>query len=163
MMDYITACLVTHYILDFWIIDQNNPSFRTPFQRMELIFKTVIILHYFYDLICTFPCFTWFIQIHFPGPPFLTPKVFSILARKTNNCDKKFIATLGKRIENLKEVGSVDEGNIILIFCPIVSRTGADIEAALNKCNHSTGYLIITQNLLFLTQGYKYFRWIHLQ
>ncbi|XP_051751070.1 uncharacterized protein si:dkey-27p18.3 isoform X2 [Ctenopharyngodon idella] len=65
-------------------------------------------------------------------------KVCSILAGKTNNCDKEFITTLGKKIEILGEVATVEESNIILIFCPIVSRTGTDIEAALNKFSYST-------------------------
>ncbi|XP_077097343.1 uncharacterized protein LOC143748943 [Siphateles boraxobius] len=65
-------------------------------------------------------------------------RLFSNLAGKTNDCDKKFIAILRMQIENLKEVGTVGESDIILIFCPIASRTGPDIEAALNKFNYST-------------------------
>ncbi|XP_048043284.1 uncharacterized protein si:dkey-27p18.3 isoform X1 [Megalobrama amblycephala] len=64
-------------------------------------------------------------------------KVSSILAGKTNNCDKEFINILGEKIENLGEAATVEESNIILVFCPIVSRAGTDIEAALNNFNYS--------------------------
>lgn len=84
--------------------------------------------------------FTLSILLYFPEGV----KVYSILAGKTNNCDKEFITTLGKKIEILAEVATVEESNIVLVFCPIVSRTGTDIEAALNNFNCSTGSLIIT-------------------
>uniref|UniRef100_A0A8C1LS82 Uncharacterized protein n=1 Tax=Cyprinus carpio TaxID=7962 RepID=A0A8C1LS82_CYPCA len=58
-------------------------------------------------------------------------KVFSISPGKINECDQKFIGILGNRIENLKVVHTEDESDIILVFCPIVSRAGTDIEAAL--------------------------------
>ncbi|XP_016106138.1 uncharacterized protein [Sinocyclocheilus grahami] len=65
-------------------------------------------------------------------------KVFSILAGKTNNCHKGVITLLRNQIKNLSEVGTVDKSDIILVFCPIVSRAGTDIDAALNKSNYST-------------------------
>ncbi|XP_016384142.1 uncharacterized protein LOC107720820, partial [Sinocyclocheilus rhinocerous] len=65
-------------------------------------------------------------------------KVFSILAGKIKNCQKEFFDILRNRIENLKEGRTVDESDIILVFCPIVSRAGTDIEAALNNVVYST-------------------------
>uniref|UniRef100_A0A672Q4V6 Uncharacterized protein n=1 Tax=Sinocyclocheilus grahami TaxID=75366 RepID=A0A672Q4V6_SINGR len=81
-----------------------------------------------------FPCFIYSIPIPFPEEV----KVFSILAGKTNNCHKGVITLLRNQIKNLSEVGTVDKSDIILVFCPIVSRAGTDIDAALNKSNYST-------------------------
>uniref|UniRef100_A0A8C1W2C5 Ig-like domain-containing protein n=1 Tax=Cyprinus carpio TaxID=7962 RepID=A0A8C1W2C5_CYPCA len=67
-------------------------------------------------------------------------KVFSILAGNANNCDQKFIDILEKQIRNLRKVCTVDESDIILVFCPIISRAGTDIEAALNKLKRHTDY-----------------------
>ncbi len=69
--------------------------------------------------------------------------MFSILAGKIKNCHKEFFTILRNRIENLKEGLTADESDIILVFCPIVSRAGTDIEAALNNFIYSTGCLII--------------------
>ncbi|XP_058632502.1 uncharacterized protein LOC131541036 isoform X2 [Onychostoma macrolepis] len=66
-------------------------------------------------------------------------KVFSILTGKIKNCHKEFFDILRNRIKNLKEGRTADESDIILVFCPIVSRAGTDIEAALNNLVYSTG------------------------
>ncbi|XP_066508924.1 uncharacterized protein [Hoplias malabaricus] len=47
--------------------------------------------------------------------------------------DKDFIKKLKQQVPNLKEVSTVEECDFILFFCPIVSRAGTDIEAALQK------------------------------
>ncbi|XP_056313591.1 uncharacterized protein LOC130229031 [Danio aesculapii] len=60
-------------------------------------------------------------------------KVCCVLAGKTNNCQTHFIASLQARVEHLREVRSVDESDIVLIFCPIVSRAGTDISAAVHR------------------------------
>uniref|UniRef100_A0A8C2JH58 Uncharacterized protein n=1 Tax=Cyprinus carpio TaxID=7962 RepID=A0A8C2JH58_CYPCA len=39
----------------------------------------------------------------------------------------------------MREVGTVDESDIILVFCPVVSRAGTDIDQALDIFNHNTG------------------------
>ncbi len=54
--------------------------------------------------------------------------MFSILAGNANNCDQKFIDILENRNRNLRNVHTVDESDIILVFCPVVSRAGTDIE-----------------------------------
>ncbi|XP_073716430.1 uncharacterized protein [Misgurnus anguillicaudatus] len=56
-----------------------------------------------------------------------------ISAGKTINSDKKFIETLKKAIPNMKDASTVDESDIVVVFCPIVSRAGTDIEAALKQ------------------------------
>ncbi|XP_043095927.1 uncharacterized protein LOC122345659 [Puntigrus tetrazona] len=66
-------------------------------------------------------------------------KVFSIFSGKIKNCQKEFYGILRNRIENLKEGRTVDESDIILLFCPIFSRPGTDIDSALNKITYSTG------------------------
>ncbi|XP_026066534.1 uncharacterized protein LOC113048847 isoform X2 [Carassius auratus] len=65
-------------------------------------------------------------------------KVCIFRTGKTNGCEKDFTDMLQSRIENLTEVGSVDESNIILVFCPVVSRAGTDIDNALERFNHYT-------------------------
>ncbi|XP_050964673.1 uncharacterized protein LOC127164691 [Labeo rohita] len=73
-------------------------------------------------------------------------KVFVTLAGKADQCHEEFIAILKNRIENLSVVHTVDETDIILVFCPIVSRVGSDIEAALKCCTDS----VHTQKLTVL-------------
>lgn len=68
--------------------------------------------------------------------------MFTIEAGKTNGCYTKFIAILKSRIECLREVRSVDESDVVLIFCPIVSRAGTDINSALAKVCYSRGNFI---------------------
>uniref|UniRef100_A0A8C2CWP4 Uncharacterized protein n=1 Tax=Cyprinus carpio TaxID=7962 RepID=A0A8C2CWP4_CYPCA len=64
-------------------------------------------------------------------------KVYIFRTGKTNNFDKDFTDMLQSRIENLTEVGTVDESDIILVFCLIVSRAGTDIDKALEIFNHN--------------------------
>ncbi|XP_057205452.1 uncharacterized protein LOC130563716 [Triplophysa rosa] len=54
-----------------------------------------------------------------------------------NSCDtpREILKHLHKRIPGLKEVYTVEECDVILVFCPIVSRAGTDMEAALNELN----------------------------
>ncbi|XP_073716760.1 uncharacterized protein [Misgurnus anguillicaudatus] len=65
-------------------------------------------------------------------------KLYSFLAGKTNNSHRKFIDTLKNQIQDLKEVRAMDESDIFMVFCPIVSRAGTDIEAALKRFKDST-------------------------
>ncbi len=46
---------------------------------------------------------------------------------------------LQKQRPNSKEVHIVDDCDVILVLCPIVSRAGTDIDAALNKLNTCSG------------------------
>ncbi|KAI5089528.1 hypothetical protein C0J45_20936, partial [Silurus meridionalis] len=59
-------------------------------------------------------------------------KYLVCLSGKTVDADKMFIYQLKKSI-NLQEVSEVDECDFILVFCPVVSRAGTDIEAAMKK------------------------------
>ncbi|XP_057180179.1 uncharacterized protein LOC130547846 isoform X3 [Triplophysa rosa] len=61
-----------------------------------------------------------------------------MLTGKTNNSHKSFVYSLMNRVEDLREVPMVDGSNIVLVFCPIVSRAGTDIEAALKIFTDST-------------------------
>ncbi|KAA0717273.1 GTPase IMAP family member 6 [Triplophysa tibetana] len=54
---------------------------------------------------------------------------------QTGNSPREILKHLHKSKPGLKEVCSVDECDVILVFCPIVSRAGTDMEAALNKLN----------------------------
>ncbi|XP_073670953.1 uncharacterized protein [Paramisgurnus dabryanus] len=65
-------------------------------------------------------------------------KLFWELAGKTNDSHRSFIDTLINQIQDIKEVSTVDESNTFVVFCPIVSRAGTDIEAALKIFNNST-------------------------
>uniref|UniRef100_A0A8C1XC94 Uncharacterized protein n=1 Tax=Cyprinus carpio TaxID=7962 RepID=A0A8C1XC94_CYPCA len=44
------------------------------------------------------------------------------------------------QIEDLREVRTVDESDIILVFCPIVSRAGTDIDVALKHFSNYTDF-----------------------
>ncbi|XP_056603295.1 uncharacterized protein LOC130420176 isoform X3 [Triplophysa dalaica] len=72
--------------------------------------------------------------IHFSGGV----KLFYMLTGKTNNSHKSFVDSLMNQVEELREVPTVDESDIVLVFCPIVSRAGTDIEAALKVFTDST-------------------------
>ncbi len=74
--------------------------------------------------------------------------MFSILAGNANNCDQKFIDILENRNRNLRNVHTVDESDIILVFCSVVSRAGTDIEKALKKLKCCTGCLINHHTIL---------------
>ncbi|XP_047665314.1 uncharacterized protein LOC113640201 [Tachysurus fulvidraco] len=58
-----------------------------------------------------------------------------ILSGKTLNSHKNFITRLKRRV-HLKEVNTEDECDFILVFCPIVSRAGTDIEAAMKRLHN---------------------------
>ncbi|XP_058632693.1 uncharacterized protein LOC131541143 isoform X2 [Onychostoma macrolepis] len=57
---------------------------------------------------------------------------------KTNGHYKDFTHMLQSRIENLREVPTVDESDVILVFCPVVSRAGTDINKALERFTGKT-------------------------
>ncbi|XP_051965928.1 uncharacterized protein LOC127631707 isoform X2 [Xyrauchen texanus] len=65
-------------------------------------------------------------------------KVFIPLIGHKDNTLMDFMANLKKLFTSLREVDTVDKSDIVLLFCPIVSRAGTDIEAALKKFNDST-------------------------
>ncbi|XP_036436731.1 uncharacterized protein LOC118814936 isoform X4 [Colossoma macropomum] len=54
-----------------------------------------------------------------------------ILAGNTLNCEEDFKTHLNEKF--LLEETSVEESDVILLFCPIVRRGGSDIEAALQR------------------------------
>ncbi|KAL6463352.1 hypothetical protein MHYP_G00277430 [Metynnis hypsauchen] len=62
-------------------------------------------------------------------------KYFTIVTGQTINADKDFIRNLHKHRPNLQKVSSVEKCDFILVFCPVVSRAGTDIEAALKNLN----------------------------
>ncbi|CDQ73853.1 unnamed protein product [Oncorhynchus mykiss] len=59
-------------------------------------------------------------------------KFFSILTGNTLGSHEKLINRLASK-RHLTEVMSLEESDVILAFCPIVSRAGTDIEAALQQ------------------------------
>ncbi|KAK2816559.1 hypothetical protein Q7C36_022830 [Tachysurus vachellii] len=70
---------------------------------------------------------------------FLGNKVFVLVTGKTLNVDKKFMEHLKQQKPDLQEVENVAECDYVLVFCPIVSRAGTDIEAALKKLQDIAG------------------------
>ncbi|KAL2082331.1 hypothetical protein ACEWY4_022149 [Coilia grayii] len=64
------------------------------------------------------------------GPPVI--QVFTILIGKTLGSHESFLELLATQV-TLERVDSVMECDVILAFCPIVSRVGTDIVAALPK------------------------------
>ncbi|KAG7460919.1 hypothetical protein MATL_G00204060, partial [Megalops atlanticus] len=59
-------------------------------------------------------------------------KVYVVLAGNTLNVHKTFVARLRAKV-HLTEVQNVEECDVILVFCPVSSRAGTDIDAALQK------------------------------
>lgn len=66
-------------------------------------------------------------------------KFLTLITGKTLHSDKSVIDYLKKQRPSLSRVQSVDECDFILVFCPIVSRAGTDIDAALQKLNKTSG------------------------
>ncbi|XP_066508949.1 uncharacterized protein [Hoplias malabaricus] len=60
-------------------------------------------------------------------------KFFCAVGGKTLNSHLEFIKHLKEGPFDVEEVFNVEESDFILFFCPIVSRAGTDIEAALQK------------------------------
>ncbi|XP_072542221.1 uncharacterized protein [Salminus brasiliensis] len=60
-------------------------------------------------------------------------KFLSCVSGKTLGSDEGFIRKLIDGIPGLKEVSTVEECDVILAFCPVVSRAETDIESALKK------------------------------
>ncbi|XP_076866898.1 uncharacterized protein LOC143518345 [Brachyhypopomus gauderio] len=58
-------------------------------------------------------------------------KYVSIRSGKTLGAHEHFLQMLHEQIPDLQEVSTVEECDVILLFCPIVSLAGTDIEAAL--------------------------------
>ncbi|XP_036436674.1 uncharacterized protein LOC118814905 isoform X2 [Colossoma macropomum] len=63
-------------------------------------------------------------------------KYLRCVSGKTLKADEEYLRKLNERIPGLKEVFNVEECDIILAFCPVVSRAGTDIKAALEKLQH---------------------------
>ncbi|XP_036436685.1 uncharacterized protein LOC118814911 [Colossoma macropomum] len=63
-------------------------------------------------------------------------KYLCCVSGKTLKADEEYLRKLNEQIPNLKEVFNVEECDIILAFCPVVSRAGTDIKAALEKLQH---------------------------
>ncbi|KAK3527062.1 hypothetical protein QTP86_008641 [Hemibagrus guttatus] len=60
-------------------------------------------------------------------------KVFLLVTGNTLNAHEKVMEILKTQKPDLQVVEKVDESDYVLVFCPIVSRAGTDIEAALKK------------------------------
>ncbi|KAL7834433.1 hypothetical protein SRHO_G00286800 [Serrasalmus rhombeus] len=69
------------------------------------------------------------------SPPVKTKPVniFSCVTGKTLGSHEDFVRILCKRRTALQEVLTVEECDVVLVFCPVVSRAGTDIEAALQE------------------------------
>ncbi|KAL7834437.1 hypothetical protein SRHO_G00286840 [Serrasalmus rhombeus] len=70
-----------------------------------------------------------------PAPPVKTKPVniFSCVTGKTLGSHEDFVRILCKRRTALQEVLTVEECDVVLVFCPVVSQAGTDIEAALQE------------------------------
>uniref|UniRef100_A0A8C2F1R9 Uncharacterized protein n=1 Tax=Cyprinus carpio TaxID=7962 RepID=A0A8C2F1R9_CYPCA len=74
------------------------------------------------------------VQEYEPFEP-VQEKYYVIEMGKSGNLRKEILGHLHQQRPYLEEVRSVEDCNVILVFCPIVSRAGTDIDAALNKLN----------------------------
>ncbi|KAM9440328.1 uncharacterized protein Hap1MRO34_025592 isoform 3-T3 [Clarias gariepinus] len=66
-------------------------------------------------------------------------RFFVLLSGNTLNVHKAIIDHLTRQTSDLQEVSTVDDCDFILVFCPVVSRAGTDIEAAVQKLHSSSG------------------------
>ncbi len=64
---------------------------------------------------------------------------FIIEMGKSHILRKEILGHLQKHRPGWTETPSVEDCNVILVFCPIVSRAGTDIDAALNELNTCPG------------------------
>lgn len=60
-------------------------------------------------------------------------KIFPYLAGETLNCHESFLKQLPKK--HVKVVNSHQEGVVVIVFCPIVSRFETDITTALSNAS----------------------------
>ncbi|KAL6463349.1 hypothetical protein MHYP_G00277400 [Metynnis hypsauchen] len=60
-------------------------------------------------------------------------RIFTLITGKTLGSHKDFVRILCKRRTALQEVLTVEECDLVLVFCPVVSRAGTDIKAALQE------------------------------
>lgn len=58
---------------------------------------------------------------------------YVIESGSTDNLPTHILSHLQQQRPNLVQVYSVDQCDVILVLCPIISRAGTDIDAALNK------------------------------
>lgn len=73
---------------------------------------------------------------------------FTMFAGITLNAHVEFLEILSKRVSGLHAVHSVDQCDVILLFAPVVSRVGTDIQEALRKLTdlHGNAYQITRGN-----------------
>lgn len=72
-------------------------------------------------------------------------KFFVLLTGNTLSAHKKIIDHLKDQRSGLQEVRTVDESDFILVFCPVVSRAGTDVEAAVKKLQDEAGIKIFKE------------------
>ncbi|XP_026777555.3 uncharacterized protein DDB_G0283697-like [Pangasianodon hypophthalmus] len=71
--------------------------------------------------------------------PFKKAKYFTIQTGNTRDSHKEFLKCLHERKSRLKRTDKAEKCKFILVFCPVVSRAGTDIEAALHQLNEISG------------------------
>ncbi|KAL6463360.1 hypothetical protein MHYP_G00277510 [Metynnis hypsauchen] len=70
-------------------------------------------------------------------------KYITIVSGKTLNSHEDFKRRLENEVSSLQEVSEKEKHDMILLFCPIVSRAGTDIGAALDKLHNIPGLPVI--------------------
>ncbi|XP_073717314.1 uncharacterized protein [Misgurnus anguillicaudatus] len=66
-------------------------------------------------------------------------KYYIIQSGNSCNAHTRILKNLHEHVPGMTEVNKVDECDVILVFCPIVSRAGTDIQAALDQLNNCSG------------------------
>ncbi|XP_073670736.1 uncharacterized protein [Paramisgurnus dabryanus] len=61
---------------------------------------------------------------------------YIIQSGNSRNAHTKILETLHEHVPGMTEVNKVEKCDVILVFCPIVSRAGTDIQAALDQLNN---------------------------
>lgn len=66
-------------------------------------------------------------------------KYFILVTGVKIKSQEEFIVQLKNKVPKLQEVKTVKECDFILVFCPVVTRAGTDIEKAEQQIEHTSG------------------------
>lgn len=76
-------------------------------------------------------------------------KCFKLVTGKTLDTDKAVMGWLKEQISALQEVSTVEECEIILVFCPVIRGAALDYKAALEKLNQTSGILKVKNKIIY--------------
>lgn len=142
------------------IIEPQICTGEAVFPRKDSIITACFVMHIslLTIMICTHHLYFIYFLLFLPILIYISDdvKVCIITSGKTKETQIQFFNTLSDHIKSLKEVPTVDDSHVVLVFCPVVSRAGTDIEAALKIFDDSTGDLLIILNQTLAQEKKQY-------